>query len=200
MQRSKRLSFAGAFCRFLNRLPCLYEQLIQPMVWDPEVLTQHANEAMATTSSRDPQQFMWGVFAWGDAPAACGGGIGAFHWFADLAELQAFLTDLAPAGFMTFDEEAEWLDLRKRLRCIASSLGAKPESAIADLNTELTSLLQIDWVGRLEQLFSGESSYEIKVRARFRNDWEDKPEPVNAIAIPQEEAQGFLGYLREYGH
>jgi hypothetical protein len=165
------------------------------MAWDPEALTERANEAMSIASSRDPQQFSWGVFTWADGPPACGGGVGAFLWFADLAELLAFLTDLAPAGFMTFDDEPEWLELRRT----ASSLEANQEGVIADLNAELTSLLQIDWVGRLEQLLSGDSLFAIKVRARFRNDWEDKPEPVNTIAISQEEMQEFLEYLSEYG-
>ena len=169
------------------------------MAWDPEALTERANEAMSIASSRDPQQFSWGVFAWADGPPACGGGVGAFLWFDELAELLAFLTDLAPAAFMTFDDEAEWLELRERLRRTASSLENKPDGAIADLNAELTSLLQIDWVGRLEQLLSGDSLFAIKVRARFRNDWEDKPEPVNTIAISQEEMQEFLEYLSEYG-
>jgi hypothetical protein len=169
------------------------------MIWDPEALTERADEAMSIASSRDPQQFTWGVFTWADGPPACGGGVGAFLWFEELAELLAFLTDLAPAGFMTFDEEAEWLELRERLRRIASCLEENPEGAITDLNAELTSLLQIDWVGRLEQLLSGESPNAIKVRARFRNDWEDKPEPVNKIAISQEELQALLEYLSEYG-
>jgi len=72
---------------------------------------------------------------------------------------------------MTFDDEPEWLELRERLRRTASYLEAKPEDAIADLNAELTSLLQIDWLGRLEQLVSADSPFTIKVRARFRNDW-----------------------------
>ena len=169
------------------------------MAWDPEALTERANEAMSIASSRDPQQFPWGVFTWADGPPACGGGIGAFLWFAELEELLAFITDLAPAGFMTFDDKPEWLELRERLRRTASSLEANQEGVIADLNAELTSLLQIDWVGRLERLVSGDSLFAIKVRARFRNDWEDKPEPLNTIAISQEELQEFLEYLSEYG-
>jgi hypothetical protein len=169
------------------------------MAWDPEALTERANEVMSIAASRDPQQFPWGVFAWADGPPACGGGVGAFLWFSDLAELLAFLTDLAPAGFMTFDDEPEWLELRERLRRTASSLEAKPEDAIADLNAELTSLLQIDWVGHLEQLLSGDSSFAIKVRAGFRSDWEDSPEKGNTNAITDEELQEFPEYLSEYG-
>ena len=169
------------------------------MVWDPEVLTKRADEAMSIASSRDPQQFTWGVFAWADGPPACGGGVGAFLWFEELAELLAFLTDLAPAGFMTFDDEAEWLKLRERLRRTASSLEAKPEGAIANLNAELTSLLQIDWVGRLEQLLCGDSPFAIEVRVGFRSDLEDKPEQVNTNEITDEELQAYLEYLSEYG-
>lgn len=169
------------------------------MTWNPEALTERADEAISIASSRNPQQFTWGVFAWADGPPACGGGIGAFLWFKDLAELLAFLTDLAPAGFKTFDEEAEWLELRERLQSIVSCLEENQARAITDLNTELTSLLQIDWVGSLEQLLRGDSLFAIKVRAGFRSDCKDKPEPVNMNAISQEEFQGFLEYLSEYG-
>jgi hypothetical protein len=100
---------------------------------------------------------------------------------------------------MTFDDEAEWVELRERLRRTASSLETKPGGAIADLNTELTSLLQIDWVGRLEQLLSGDGLFAIKVRAGFRSDWDDKPEQVNTSAITDEELQEYLEYLSEYG-
>ena len=157
------------------------------------------DEAMSIASSRDPLKFTWGVFAWADGPPACGGGVGAFLWFAEREELLAFITDLAPAGFMTFDDEAEWLELRERLRRTASSLEAKPEDAIANLNGELSSLLQIDWVGRLEQLLSGDSPYAMTVRAGFRSDWDDKPEQVNTSAITDKEMQEFLEYLSEYG-
>ena len=169
------------------------------MVWDPEALTERADEAMSIASSRDPLKFTWGVFAWADGPPACGGGVGAFLWFAEREELLAFITDLAPAGFMTFDDEAEWLELRERLRRTASSLEAKPEDAIANLNGELSSLLQIDWVGRIEQLLSGDSPYAMKVRAGFRSDWEDKPEQLKTNSITDEELQAYLEYLSEYG-
>ena len=169
------------------------------MAWDPEALTERAHEVMSIASSRDPQQFPWGVFAWADGPPACGGGVGAFLWFDEQAELLAFLTDLAPAAFMTFDDEAEWLELRERLRRTASSLETKPGGEIADLNAELTSLLQIDWIGRLEQLLSGDGLFAIKVRAGFRSDWDDKPEQVNTSAITDEELQAYLEYLSEYG-
>lgn len=169
------------------------------MAWDSEALTELANETFSITSSRDPRHFTWGVFAWGDAPAACGGGVGAFHWFADLADLIAFITDLAPAAYMTFDTEAEWLEQCQRLQVIASCFETNPEDAITGLNTELKSLCQIDWIGPLEQLLSGNCSFALKVRARFLNDWEDKPDPVSTNVIAPEELQTFLDFLSEYG-
>ncbi len=140
-----------------------------------------------------------GCVCLGRCPPACGGGVGAFHWFADLAELITFITDLAPAAYMTFDSEAELLEQCQRLQVIASCFEMNPEDAITGLNTELKSLCQIDWIGRLEQLRSGNCSFALKVRARFRNDWEDKPDPVSTNAIAPEELQIFLDFLSEYG-
>jgi hypothetical protein len=75
------------------------------MTWDPEALTEQCNDAMSESNSRNPLEFPWGLFSWGDAPPAIGGGVGAFQWFPQLDELLAFVTDLSPAGFATFDEK-----------------------------------------------------------------------------------------------
>ena len=61
------------------------------------------------------------------------------------------------------------------------------------------TLFQIDWIGRLEQLLSGDSPYAMKVRAGFRSDWEDKPEQLKTNSITDEELQAYLEYLSEYG-
>ncbi len=169
------------------------------MNWDPEALTDLANEAMSTSSSRDPLEFNWGLFAWGDAPPACGGGVGAFQWFDELSAVLSFVTDLSPAGFATFDEEAEWIELRDQLRQIALRFEADSAAAISAFNDNLKSLLQIEWISSLEDLLSGHGCFPRLIRARFRGDDDDEATAKNVDAIGVSERDEFLVFLSEYG-
>lgn len=169
------------------------------MTWDPEALFQRCSEAMCETSARNPLDFAWGLFAWGDAPPAIGGGVGAFQWFKDLPELLAFVSDLSPAAFMTFDEEADWQEFRDSLRQIAAGYEAQPEESLLAFNKELTSLLQIDWIGRFDNLLDGDGLFPLKVRAHFRDDWDDSPAQASIEAIKEDERQSFLEFLDDYG-
>lgn len=169
------------------------------MNWDPEALTDLANEAIATSSSRDPLIFNWGLFAWGDAPPACGGGVGAFQWFGELSAVLSYVTDLSPAGFATFDEESEWLQLRDQLRQIATGFEADFVGTISAFNDNLKSLLQIEWIGSVEDLLAGQGSFPHLIRARFRGNYDDDAHPTGVDAISVSERDQFLVFLSEYG-
>lgn len=169
------------------------------MSWDPEILTEQCNAVMRESSSRNPLAFPWGLFAWADAPAGIGGGIGAFQWFQELNQALAFVTDQGPAGFATFDEEEEWLELRTSLRRIAEGFEANSEGAIQAFNAELTSLLQLDWIGTLKDLMAGDGAFPVMVRSRFRDDWDDAPAQASLRPIQPEERESFLVFLSEYG-
>jgi len=169
------------------------------MTWDPDALSEHCNAVMSESSSRNPLEFSWGLFSWADAPPAIGGGVGAFQWFAELDDLMAFVTDLSPAGFATFDEEEEWLEIRTSLRQTAEGFGVNPAAAIQAFNAELTSLLQIDWIGRLDDLMACNGAFPLMVRARFRGDWDDTPSQASLQPIQPEEMESFLAFLSEYG-
>ena len=169
------------------------------MNWDPKALTDRANEAMSTSSSRDPVAFNWGLFAWGDAPGACGGGAGAFQWFDELSEVLSFVTDLSPAAFATFDAEVEWLELRDELRQIANGFEADSAATISAFNDNLKSLLQIEWIGSIQDLMSGSGCFPCQVRARFRDDWDEEASPESMDVASPSEQESFLAFLSEYG-
>jgi hypothetical protein len=170
------------------------------MTWNPEALTELCNQTMCETSTRDPREYPWGLFTYGDAPPAIGGGVGVFQWFGQLPELLAFISDLSAAGYMTFDEEEDWHELRGDLRQIAAMYEVDPEQAIRAFNKELVSLLQITWIGRFEDLINGDDGFAAMVRARFRDDWDDKPAMTSIDAIKEDERQSFLIFLSEYGN
>jgi hypothetical protein len=169
------------------------------MTWDPEALTERCNHMMGETNSRNPLDFPWGLFSWADAPPAIGGGVGAFQWFQSLDELLEFVTDFSAAGFASFDEEEEWLGLRDKLRQIAAGFANNPHAAITAFNAELISLLQLDWIGRLEDLQSGDGPFPLTLRARFRDDWDDTPAAPSQEPIKEDERSSFLLFLSNYG-
>ena len=169
------------------------------MTWDPEALTERCNQTIAETNARDPRVFAWGLFAYADAPGGIGGGVGGFQWFGDLPELLSFITDLSAAGYATFDEEADWQEMRGCLRQIAERYERDPDQAIRAFNQELVSLLQINWIGQLEDLLSGAGEYPKTVRAHFRDDWDDQPTATSIELIKEAEVEAFISFLGAYG-
>lgn len=170
------------------------------MTWDPDLLTDQAHDAMQRTSSADPEQHPWGLFAWGDAPPACGGGVGAFQWFSSLQELLAWVSDLSPAAFTTFDEETDWLEFRDRLRRIIQGFRDDPLSCLQRLNAELKGLLQLAWIGQWTDLLSSPEAYPQQIRQQFRGEDDDasRPEPVDQAISPTELAN-FRRFVQAYG-
>ena len=156
--------------------------------FDPEQLTDAASAQLNDSAQRDPRQFSWGLFAWGDAPAACGGGIGCFQWFSSAEEALAFISDLSPALFCTFDEEEEWLLLRQRLRSIAAQWLNQPQDALDSFNAELQGLLQIDWIGPYSELRSGAFPFSQRLLEAFA---EEEPDDTGE--------QAWISFLQSYG-
>ena len=170
--------------------------------FDSEQLTEQAFERLNESARRDPRICPWGLFAWGDAPPACGGGVGAFQWYESIEELIEFITDWSAAGYMTFDDEAEWLEQRQCLRAIASQWHANPETTIQNLNTELKGLLQIDWIGTFAQLKAANDAFASRIQEAFN---EDQVSVLNANSDSfsgedtRKAEDAFIKYLSEYG-
>lgn len=172
-------------------------QAHQAMAWDPEQLTDQANELANNTASHNPGEYPWGVFAWGDAPPACGGGTGCFQWFASLQEALSFISDFSPAMYATFDEEPEWVELRDDLREITSRFEAEPEATLKALNQELKGLLQVEWIGTYDSLCNGMEEFPQKIREWYRN--RDEDGPADEPPITGSEEAEFRERLAEYG-
>ena len=170
--------------------------------FDSEQLTEQAFERLNESARRDPRICPWGLFTWGDAPPACGGGVGAFQWYESIEELIEFITDWSAAGYMTFDDEAEWLEQRQCLRTIASQWHANPETTIQNLNTELKGLLQIDWIGTFTELKAANDAFGSRIQEAFN---EDQVSGLNANtdSFSGEDAgkaeDAFIKFLSEYG-
>ena len=149
--------------------------------FDAESLTTQAMEQLQASVDRDPRECSWGLFAWGDAPPACGGGVGAFQWFASQEELMTFISEWSTSCFMTFDDEADWRDQCERLRSILSGWDQDSAATLTALNAELKGLLQIDWIGRFADLTSSQDSYCLRVQEAFAMDDPDGADDDEAL-------------------
>lgn len=163
--------------------------------FDGDLLTAEAFDRLQASADRDPRQCPWGLFAWGDAPAACGGGSGVLQWFATREELMAYLSDWSAPGYMTFDTEAEWLSQCDQLRSILSGWDQDPPATLARLNAELQGLLQIDWIGRFTDLSASDDSFCQRIRAAFAEDQASAAEPEDA----EQAEEAWLAFLAGYG-
>lgn len=162
--------------------------------FDGEALTAESYERLQASTERDPRDCPWGLFAWGDAPAACGGGTGVFQWFESREQLMVFVSDWSAPGYMTFESEADWLSQCAQLRSILSRWDQDPAATLCELNAELQGLLQIDWIGVFADLASSDHSFCQRVRDAFA---EDQACGINASGADAEEA--WLTFLAGYG-
>jgi hypothetical protein len=144
----------------------------------------------------------WGLFAYGDAPPAIGGGFGAFQWFSTQVEMLDFvkrhLTFLNP-GLSGIDPGR----VAREVQELVDSLGQSPSAEVLEtarlrLNHILKTFSQTEWWGTLEELLQGGHSYATKVRARFR----DRDQPVNESTgrpIQGNELAAFMDFIEQYG-
>jgi hypothetical protein len=169
------------------------------MTWNPELLQVQANHLACTTAQNDPRKHPFGLYFWGDAPPACGGGSGCFQWFESVDAALAYISDFSPALYKTFDDEQEWLSLNQTLREIAKEFTADQQATIDAFNIELKGLLQIDWIGSFEDLKSKNSESCSKIRQWF---WDEKDEelPFNGDRhVSDTDADAFILFLENYG-
>ena len=171
------------------------------MSWNSEVLSDQANSLAQLSAERSPQTHTWGMFSWGDAPGAIGGGVGCFQWFDSCEELLSFLTDYSPALYMSFEQKKDWFTFRDRLRLIAASIEDEPMGGLDAFNNSLKGLLQIDWIGRFEELCASDKDFCCKLRVWFRNNADTDETSIVASNAPiqPEEIEAFCEMLREYG-
>ena len=157
--------------------------------FDGEMLTARALEQLEASVDRDPRDYPWGMFAWGDAPPACGGGMGAFQWFESQEELLAFIRDWSTPCFMTFDAEADWQEQCARLSTILMGWNQDPAATLAALNAELKGLLQIDWIGGFADLKEGNDNFCRRVQAAF----------AEADSTGADDNDAWVDFLGTYG-
>lgn len=138
----------------------------------------------------------WGMFSWGDAPPAIGGGIGAFQWFPSKEKLFAYISDHAVLMWKDFEEQEEYEKLCELLRQAIGKLEEDRED-LDRINQNIRGLFQVEWIGSFRELTSSSNHFPLKVREYFY-----ELEEVQASLAPpieQTDLAKFSESLEEYG-
>jgi len=140
----------------------------------------------------------WGFFSYGDAPPAIGGGVGMFTWFSDRNSMLDFIVKTLPyyppgRSSLDPDEIAENTSAvveKLRLRAIDDADGIK------ELNEVLVTCSQLEWMGTVNDLLTGDHPYAVHVRHAFRDDDEEE---VEEGPIGKDEKEDFFEFLETWG-
>jgi hypothetical protein len=145
---------------------------------------------------REPLESDWGFCAYGDAPAAIGGGISAFYWFESREEMLTFIAEHA----LLMNLPRSDLDLNAVWKAVGNIVEAMRNSRISDaaavnkLNEKLRHASQFTWLGTFGSLRQGETKEARDVIDEFRDAKDNTP----ASPVSERELEDFREFLREY--
>jgi hypothetical protein len=163
-----------------------------------QALVDRAQANWHSWAQGDPGSNTWGLFSYGDAPGAMGGGVGIFIWFPcrnDLLDFIASTLPYDPPGPTSLDCEAvasETAAIVEHMKCgrLADPVG------IAQLNKALKHFSQITWAGTFLELLTEPHPYARQVRAAFRM---EHREVSSDAAITSGEEPAFRQFLNTWG-
>ena len=152
------------------------------------------------SSGAPPDDYAWGFFSYGDAPASIGGGVGMFTWFPDRASMLAFIEETLPyypPGRSNLDPDeiaTETASVVEKLR-----IGTVTDhSGIQHLNKVLKTCSQFNWIGTVTDLLAGDHPYAVEVRSAFRSD-DDSEGDTEGEPIDEDEKEEFFEFLESWG-
>ncbi len=141
-----------------------------------------------------------GVFPYGDASPAMGGGIGSFLWVPTRDEMLAHIaTHLAysmpgPTG----TSAADVAETVAALVAEHQKGSVNADDCLSGVNAALKNFSQISWCGQLPDLLEGTGEFPVSLRATFRDEDEEE-DGAGLEPIQQDELEDYMAYIREYG-
>lgn len=165
-----------------------------------EALEAAANERWSDDDMRQPKSISWGMYSYGDAPGAIGGGVGAFTWFDNKTTLLKFVAEVLPYS-PPGPGNSDPLAVAERVRAVLTQLRAGDldlEKARRKLNGVLRAYSQIEWMGTFKDLKDGNDAYARKLIKQFRR---SRELAVGAapVAVARSQVEDFKEFLAEYG-
>jgi len=140
----------------------------------------------------------WGFFSYGDAPPAIGGGVGMFTWFPDRATMLAFIGETlpySPPGQSSLDPD----EIAENTASVVEKLRLgtlTDEDGRQHLNKVLETCSQLEWIGTVTELITGDHPYLVRVRKSFRD---DEDEDADGGPIDEDEKEEFFEFLSTWG-
>jgi hypothetical protein len=173
---------------------CPYRATSFPHVY-PQIIEIYRGD-----NNSDAGGSSWGMFSYGDAPPAIGGGMGSFSWFNNRTALLNFVEEVlpfSPPGPGNSDPLAVAAEVRAVVAA-ARSGEIDLEKARKKLNPILKAYSQIEWMGTFRDLKDGNGAYARKVIKEYRRS-SDLPVGASPIAIARSQLADFKIFLAEYG-
>ncbi|MDC0319247.1 hypothetical protein OAM02_01520 [Verrucomicrobia bacterium] len=159
-----------------------------------------AQEACAQSVEKTPKKSDWGMYSYSDAPAAVGGGFGAFQWFSNYEKLRDFLRTYfmyqtpSPWGDDFENKVNVFIDLIDK-----SSTGEDLNKCLTEINILIKHYYVIEWLGTFEGLCSSIDGFPTKIRNEYRSCLDD-PKTGDSSPIKDDELEYFLKeFLSQYG-
>jgi hypothetical protein len=140
----------------------------------------------------------WGFFSYGDAPPAIGGGIGMFTWFPDRKSMLDFIANTLPY-FPPGQSDLNPDEIAGNTATVVEKLRLGTISdldGIKELNGVLVTCSQLEWIGTVNDLLTGNHPYAVHVREAFREDDEEEAEEA---PIGKDEKEDFFEFLESWG-
>jgi hypothetical protein len=163
---------------------------------DEDIRVGATQTASQVALEKEPIDGDWGFCAYGDAPAAIGGGMNAFFWFETRRGMLAFIAQHA----LFINPPRADLDLDALEQAVGTVVAAMQannlddSAAVVELNKCLRHASQFTWIGQFRSLRSGETDFARQILAEFREeDDTTTPDPVT-----EEELEDFRQFLLDY--
>ncbi len=165
-----------------------------------QAMEEAANARWSDDALRQPKSSSWGMYSYGDAPPAIGGGMGAFTWFDSRTALLNFVAEVLPFS-PPGPGNSDPLTIAAKVQDVLSGVSTGVlhlEKALSELNVILRSYSQIEWIGTFKDLKEGNGAYARKMVQEYR---QSRGLPVGAapIAVSRSQVQDFKDFLAEYG-
>jgi len=158
---------------------------------------EKATYACQDASGTVPEATDWGAWIYSDAHAAMGGGVGGFVWF-DAKEkmLDFFREHLAylDPGIQSRNDAFEIAETCQEIVDTVRNGSVELRVGMTRLNHVVRGLTVIQWWGRLEDLYTSDSSVPCDVRSRFRKETANIKD--DSSQITEDEETAFAQFLR----
>jgi hypothetical protein len=148
-----------------------------------------------------PNAEWWGVFSYGDAPGAIGGGVGSIEWFPTRSALLTFIADVFPYDPPGLGDTGIVASVVTAITANMQHGVISNADGINRLNHALTRYSQITWIGTFAELCNSDDAFCQDVRSWYRKQIDDdqKADIDQHAPIQPAEFDEFCDVIQEYG-